>query len=103
MYHVAPYMSAGVWLLGLLVCGAFILLIAWGIAWIVRRDGHRYGPSMPPPSMPPLGPQPVVDPAIQILRERFARGEIGEADFVTASRALGAPVPSAGPPASPPS
>ena len=99
MYHVSPFMSGSGWLLGLLVFAAFILFVAWGISVIFRRDGHRYGP--PPPPIPPMAPQHPVDPAIQILRERFARGEIGEADFVSASRALGVTLPPPGPPANP--
>jgi len=96
MYHAGWYPFAGGWLVGLLVFAVFIVLIAWGVAWIVRRDSHQYGAPMPPP-MPPPGPPPA-DPALQILRERFARGEISEAEFITASRVLGAPMPTPGSP-----
>ena len=92
MYHFGPFPFAGGWLLGLLACAGFVLLIAWGIAWILRRDSHHYyGAPMPPPA-PAVAPPPL-DPALQILRERFARGEISEAEFTTASRVLGASIP----------
>jgi hypothetical protein len=103
MYRVGPFMSGGGWLLSLVVFAAFILLIAWGVAWILRRDARRYGPPPPTTPMPPVTPPPPpIDPALQILRERFARGEIGEAEFLNASRALGAPLPPPRPPAGPP-
>jgi putative membrane protein len=38
---------------------------------------------------PPAPPTPPVDPALQILRERFARGEIAQAEFDERRRALG--------------
>lgn len=79
----------GGWLIGLLVFAAFIVLVAWGIAWIVRRDTPRYGAPPAPPSAQP----PRADTALQILRERFARGEINEAEYRSASRVLGAPEP----------
>jgi uncharacterized membrane protein len=95
MYHVGPWAPFGGWLVGLVVTAAFILLIAWGVASILRRDSHQYrGPIQPPPMAPPPG----VDPALQILRERFARGEISEAEFTAASRVLGAPTSPAVPP-----
>jgi putative membrane protein len=40
----------------------------------------------PPPFTPPAPP---ADPALQILRERFARGEIDQAEFEERRRALG--------------
>jgi uncharacterized membrane protein len=102
MYHVGPWAPFGGWLVGLVVMAAFILLIAWGVASILRRDSHQYrGPIQPPPS--PMAPPPAVDQALQILRERFARGEISEAEFTTASRVLGAPSPPPDRPPGPPS
>ena len=92
MRHFGWYPFAGGWLIGLLVFAAFVVLVAWGIAWILRRDSRR---DVAPPVHPTPPPGP--DPALQILRERFARGEISEIDYVAASRVLGAP----GPPPSP--
>ena len=89
MHYGDWYPFAGGWLIGLLVFAAFIVLVAWGIAWILRRDAPSYG-APPHPVLPPAVP-PRSDPALQILRERFARGEINEAEYVAASRLLGAP------------
>jgi uncharacterized membrane protein len=85
------YPFAGGWLIGLLVFAAFVVLVAWGIVWILRRDTHHYG-APPPPTAPRS------DTALQILRERFARGEISEAEYRSASRVLGAPDAPPGPP-----
>ena len=96
MYHVGWFPFAGGWLVGLLVFAAFVVLIAWGIAWILRGDSrYRGAPPPMPPAVPP-SPSPRADPALQILRERFARGEISEAEYLTASRVLGAPEPPPG-------
>jgi putative membrane protein len=95
MNHFGWYPFGGGWV-GLLVVAAFIVLVAWGIAWLLRRDTHRYG--APPPPLAPPPARPPADPALQILRERFARGEINEAEFVAASRVLGAPEPPHGSP-----
>jgi putative membrane protein len=40
-------------------------------------------------SLPPAPPTPPMDPALQVLRERFARGEIDQAEFEERKRALG--------------
>ena len=106
MRHFGWYPFAGGWLIGLLLFAVFAVLVVWGIAWVLRRDSHRYVAPPPPPAVPPTM-QPRVDPALQILRERFARGEISEADYLAAGRVLGGPVPPSssgtdGPPAPPP-
>ena len=92
MYHGVWFPLGGGWLIGLLVFAGFIVLIVAGLAWLLRRDAPRYGgaPVPPPPTARP-------DAALQILRERFARGEIDEAQYVAASRVLGAEEPSRGP------
>lgn len=97
MYHVRWFPFAGGWLIGLLVFVAFVVLIAWGIAWILRGDARRRAAPPPPPSYPPPAPAPRSDPALQILRERFARGEISEAEYRSSSRVLGAPDSPSGP------
>ena len=97
MDHVRWFPFAGGWLVGLLVVAAFVVLIAWGIAWILRGDAHhRVAPPTPPATTPPL-PAPRPDPALLILRERFARGEISEAEFRSANRVLGASDSQSGP------
>jgi uncharacterized membrane protein len=90
MHYGGWYPFAGSWLVGFLVFAAFVVLIVAGIAWILRRDARPYAPP-PPPTMSSMPPRP--DSALQILRERFARGEISEADYLAASRVLGAPEP----------
>ena len=105
MYHVDPFLRGSA-LLELLVFAALVLVVAWGIALLYRRE-HRHADSHIPPQAPlsVLTPQPTIDAATQILRERFARGEISEIEFLSASRALGAPPqpssPSGGPLAGP--
>ena len=67
------------------------LLIVGAIALAVVRylsqgyDGHRHadhhrGPLPTPPVAPPVAPSSV-DSALDVLRMRFARGEIDEDDF----------------------
>ena len=93
MHYGGWYPFAGGGLIGLLVFAVFVVLVVWGIAWIVRRDSPRYGAPAAPPSVPSA---PRADAALQILRERFARGEISEAEYRSASRVLGAAEPPVG-------
>lgn len=69
---------AGLW--ALVVVLAIVigvgLVLGLGIIWLVR---HTVGPA-------PSGQ----DQALTILRERFARGEITEAEFLEARKVLGA-------------
>jgi uncharacterized membrane protein len=90
MHYGGWYPFAGGGLVGPLVVAAFVVLVVLGIAWILRRDSPRYGAPPSPPSVPQ---PPRADTALQILRERFARGEISEAEYRSASRVLGAPEP----------
>ena len=57
--------------------GVIILLIVLAVRWLggVGRGGHPTGPSE--------------GAAVDILRERFARGEIDKAEFEERRRALG--------------
>ena len=72
----------GFWPGGGLLALAFLILIVVGIAltvsYLTRTSRH-----IPPPTAPPA------DPAVQILRERFARGEITQAEFDERRRTLG--------------
>lgn len=61
---------------GLVVLIGVVLLVVWAIGVVNRPAGG--GPD------PRLRPEP-----LDILRERFARGEITEAEFEQAKRALG--------------
>ena len=68
----------GFWPGGGLLALAVLILVVVGIAltvsYVTRTSRHT-----PPP----------VDPALQILRERFARGEITQAEFDERRRTLG--------------
>jgi putative membrane protein len=78
----------GIALVALFV-GLLVLAVAWPIYHLTRRTfapGHRdegAGPAAQPG-------RPAVDPALDELRLRFARGEIDEAEFEARRRALGA-------------
>lgn len=59
---------------------------AWGLTRAFRAPG---GQSNPAPPTPTHGQPPQRDQAHEILRERYARGEISEEDFHQRMRALG--------------
>jgi putative membrane protein len=65
-------------LLGLLVVVLLVAGIVSMVAFLTRSSRRA-----PPPPTPPA------DSALQILRERFARGEIDQAEFEERRRALG--------------
>ncbi len=69
--------SSGFWMIGglLMVVGLVVLVV-----WAVNRSSSR-GQS----SAPPLDDSNALD----ILRERFARGEISEQEFEQARKTLG--------------
>jgi putative membrane protein len=79
-YH---WVGPGEWVLvlgGILLVIALIVLIAWAVTALVRPD--RGGGSRGPGSGPPRST------AMEILRERFARGEITEEQFEQARKVL---------------
>jgi putative membrane protein len=70
---------------GWLAIGAFVLLIVLVVLFVLAfTRGAR-------PAAPPPPPTPPIDPALQVLRERFARGEISAAEFEERRRTLGSP------------
>jgi uncharacterized membrane protein len=71
----------------LLVAGIVILVV-----WIVIRALEPPQATTLPAAVGPTAPPPVarVQPdALELLRVRFAKGEITEAEFATAKRVLG--------------
>ena len=73
----------GIWfLIAMVVNAAFwiglIALVVLGIRWLIRRDEANR--TMRPPGE---------DTAMELLRQRFARGEIDAAEFEERKRALG--------------
>lgn len=93
MYHYGEFGGfGGLWALGGLVLFAAVVgLVVWAVIVLTRSSGRGQPP--PPPVAPPLGP-PVAPPPprpdpLDILRERFARGEITQEEFETAKRVLG--------------
>ena len=95
-YRFAPFI--GFTWIHLLLLGGLVILFVVLVVLIVRRPENRpYGPPPHwPPPQPPPGPGPAappMDPALQILRERFARGEISEAEYLSARSTLTGPMP----------
>ena len=78
-----------------------VVLIMVAVRYLNRTSpsaqGQWPGQAAPPPGAPP--PSSTRPEPLEILRERFARGEITLSDFETAKRALGYPD---GPDAPPP-
>lgn len=59
--------------------GGLLALIFLGIRWLIRQSANdRYQPTKPPE-----------DTALELLRQRFARGEIDAAEFEERKRTLG--------------
>jgi uncharacterized membrane protein len=101
----AWHMGGGGWLWSLLVLGLVGVIVYFVSREVtLRRLTHR---SAPPPSPGPYTtPPPARAEPLDILRERFARGDITLDEFEAAKRALGyaagpTPPPS-GPGAAPP-
>jgi putative membrane protein len=73
---------------GLLFLVLVIVLVVLAVRYFTRVNppGHGpwTGPQTPLPPVPPVRPEP-----LDILRERFARGDITLDEFETAKRALG--------------
>jgi putative membrane protein len=70
-------MGCGSWMwpVGLLIFGVFLIGVAVLVVWMVRQFADGQGPR---PDLPE-----------DILRRRFAAGEISQADYEQAKRTLG--------------
>jgi putative membrane protein len=80
-------MAGGIGILGLIwflaivaFWGLIIAALVLGVRWLIRQDqDHRLPPG--PPPMPPAGAGPRPDDPLEILRQRYARGEIDEEEY----------------------
>ena len=87
MYHVGYGFGHG-GLLWLLLIVAGIAVVAAAVVSLFRS--RRSGPGQPASSSAPAVSAPAARPEpLDILRERFARGEISAEEFETAKRILG--------------
>ena len=84
--------GAGFGILGLvwlvLIVAFWVLVIAGlvlGVRWLLRQDRASHLPPGPP--MAPPGPRP--DDPLEILRQRYARGEIDEEEYARRKATLG--------------
>jgi putative membrane protein len=68
------------WIPMVVMMGVLVILAAWIVVTLLRRDHH-------PASAGP-GPMPPPDPARRILDERFARGEIDDEEYTRRRRML---------------
>jgi putative membrane protein len=92
--YIGGGMSFGAWILaaisiafGLAVTIGIVVLIALGIRWLLRQDqGSRY-----------MAPAPGGSDALEILRQRYARGEIDDAEYQRRRQVLLGPGPGPGP------
>lgn len=71
----------GIPFMGLLIMLAVFAVVVWGIYTLVRAVGGRRGPE----ALPRAAPR---DPALDALRERYARGEIDRETFERMRRDL---------------
>ena len=72
-WGMGPWLWGG-WLWGGLLCLAFVALLVWAVV-AFTSSGHR---------------RPADEEPVEILKRRFARGEITEAEFEQARRRLAA-------------
>jgi putative membrane protein len=78
------------WLIPLL----FLVVIAALVVWVVLRvTGRRYPGSPPAAAWPPAARPGPGDAALELVRSRYARGEISREEFVQVSLDLGGPPP----------
>jgi putative membrane protein len=88
------------WPIGPLIPLLFFVVIVGVAIWAVVRLSNRPVAGQPMPFAGPRGPG--VDAALDLVRTRYARGEIGRDEFVQLSTDLGAPGGAWSPPAPPP-
>lgn len=92
MYHYDGFGGfGGLWAIGgLILFAAIVGLVVWAVIVLARPgDRGQQRPPFVPPMGPPVAPPPARPDPLDILRERFARGEITQEEFETAKRVLG--------------
>jgi putative membrane protein len=83
-----------VWILLVVAFWALILLgLFFGVRWLIRADRNSHlGPPPPPPPGTDLfgghGTGPKAEDPLEVLRLRYARGEIDEDEFERRRRTL---------------
>ena len=89
------------WLLGVvLFLVLIVVLVVLAVRYLIRTSPPTHGSWPAQQAGPPPMSQPRPEP-LDILRERFARGEITLEEFETAKRALGYPSSPTPPPPGP--
>jgi len=66
----------GYWILSALLVIAGVCLVVWAVVRVVRRANHKQAGGMSK------------DPAIRVLKERYARGEIDREEYLQRLRDL---------------
>jgi putative membrane protein len=76
-----------------LIAAFWILILVglfFGVRWLIRADRNSRLPGPPPPqgTAPGWGPGPRPDDPLEILRQRYARGEIDDEEYERRRRTL---------------
>mgnify|MGYP003353926660 CR=1 FL=1 len=82
-YHPFAFAGGLGWLVGLLFLIGIVLVVVWIVNALTGRSATRPGT---PSALPPLPSRPTPN---EILRERFARGEITAEEFQRIRDVLG--------------
>jgi putative membrane protein len=82
-YHMVGWYPWVNFIFAILIWSAIIGLMFWAVSSFSRRPHMTYAP---PVATPPVPPQPS---AVEILRQRFACGEIDAATFDEMRKKLG--------------